>query len=306
MNGLIECIPNFSEGRNLDTINKLANIIKKNHGVMLLDYSYDYDHNRSVYTFVGKVETVEEVMFNLAKYAKDTIDLRSHQGIHPRMGAVDVIPFVALDNKLLDQTILMSKRLAKRIANDLNIPTYLYEKSAINSYHKNLQDLRSGQFEGLYEKQKDPKWHPDNGIGFNETAGVCAIGVRDPLIAYNIVLDNNDLDLAKRIASHLREANGGLPRLKALGLRLDSIQKVQISFNLCDYHKTGIMDVYNAVKEICIKQGINILYSELIGLMPLDSTKNVNFEEIKLKDFDLEKQVIENRIKNLERGKDEF
>ena len=306
MNGLIECIPNISEGRNLNIINELADLVKNTKGVLLLDYSNDVDHNRSVYTIVGNINAIEELIFRFIKNASEAIDLNKHRGVHPRMGAVDVCPFVCLDKSLLDEAIAMSKRLAKTVAESLCIPTYLYELSSISPYHKNLADLRRGQFEGLSKKQLDPKWAPDYGTGFHKTAGVVAMGVRKPLIAYNIILDSNDLDAAKRIASKIREKNGGLKSVKALGLYLESSGKAQVSFNLCNYQDTGIMDVFNAVKKLAAKEGINILYSELIGLMPKDATKDIDFVKIKLKDFDLDKQVIEYRIKSLEEGKHEF
>ena len=306
MNGLIECIPNVSEGRNLNIINELADLVKNTKGVLLLDYSNDVDHNRSVYTIVGKIGAMEEVMFKFIKRASELIDLNHHQGIHPRMGAVDVCPFVCLDKSLLDDAISMSKRLAKKVAEQLKIPTYLYELSCINPYHKNLADLRKGEFEGLAKKQQDPKWTPDFGTGYHKTAGVCVIGVRNPLIAYNVILDTNNLDVAKRIASKIREKNGGLKSVKALGLMLASTGKSQVSMNLCNYLDTGVMEVFNAIKNLANKENINILYSELIGLMPLDATKNIDFKEIKLKDFDLDRQVIEYRIESLKEGKHEF
>ena len=306
MNGLIECIPNVSEGRNLNIINELADLVKATNGVLLLDYSNDVDHNRSVYTIVGKIGAMEEVMFKFIKRASELIDLNHHQGIHPRMGAVDVCPFVCLDKSLLDDAISMSKRLAKKVAESLSIPTYLYELSCINPSHKNLADLRKGEFEGLAKKQQDPKWAPDFGTGYHKTAGVCVIGVRNPLIAYNVVLDTSNLDVAKRIASKIREKNGGLKSVKALGLMLASTGKSQVSMNLCNYLDTGVMEVFNAIKNLAYKENINILYSELIGLMPLDATKNIDFKEIKLKDFDLDRQVIEYRIESLKEGKHEF
>ena len=306
MNGLIECIPNVSEGRNLNIINELADLVKATNGVLLLDCSNDVDHNRSVYTIVGKIGAMEEVMFKFIKRASELIDLNHHQGIHPRMGAVDVCPFVCLDKSLLDDAISMSKRLAKKVAESLSIPTYLYELSCINPSHKNLADLRKGEFEGLAKKQQDPKWAPDFGTGYHKTAGVCVIGVRNPLIAYNVILDTNNLDVAKRISSKIREKNGGLKSVKALGLMLASTGKSQVSMNLCNYLDTGVMEVFNAIKNLAYKENINILYSELIGLMPLDATKNIDFKEIKLKDFDLDRQVIEYRIESLKEGKHEF
>lgn len=306
MEGLIECIPNFSEGRDLNKINCLLDVIKLHKKIMLLDYSYDYDHNRLVITMAGKVSEIKDVMFDLIKEASILIDLNNHHGVHPRMGAVDVVPFVALDENLKDEAIKMSRALAHDVADNLGIPTYLYEDSCILEEHKNLQDLRKGEFEGLAKKQEDPKYLPDFGTGYHKTAGVCAIGVRGPLIAYNVVLDSSDLKLAKRIAKTIRESSGGLPRLKAIGVKLDSIGKVQVSMNLCDYHQTGIMDAYKIVCKLAKMENVNVLYSELVGLMPLDAIKTVDFEEIKLKDYDLDKQVIEYRIKNIKDEKNEF
>ena len=306
MNGLIECIPNFSEGRDLNKINRLVNIVKAHKSIMLLDYSYDYDHNRLVITMAGGVNDIKDVMFDLIKEASILIDLNYHNGVHPRMGAVDVVPFVALDESLKDEAIKMSRTLAHDVADRLKIPTYLYEDSCILEEHKNLQDLRKGEFEGLAKKQEDPKFSPDFGTGYHKSAGVCAIGVRKPLIAYNVVLDSSDLKLAKRIAKTIREASGGLPRLKAIGLMLNSIGKVQVSMNLCDYHQTGIMDAFRIVRKLAKMENVDVLYSELIGLMPLEAIKTIDFEEIKLKDYDLDKQVIEYRIKNIKDKKNEF
>ena len=301
MNGLIECIPNFSEGRNLDKINQLVEVVKMHPDVMLLDYSADYDHNRSVFTIASSIDGIYNVMFDLIKKAMEIIDLNHHQGVHPRMGAVDVVPFVALDEALKDEAIKMSRRLAKEVSEKLGLPTYLYEDSCLKEAHRNLQDLRRGQFEGLSQKQKDPNYIPDFGSSYHKTAGVCAIGVRKPLIAYNVILKSDDLALAKRIAYVIREKNGGLPRLKALGLKLDSINRVQVSMNLCDYTQTSIMDAFNIIKKLAKIDKVDIDYSELIGLMPKDAIKDIDFKKIKLKDLDLEKQVIENRIKNLTR-----
>ena len=306
MDGLIECIPNFSEGRDINKVKRLIDVVKEHDGIMLLDYSSDYDHNRTVISMAGSIDDIKKVMYDLIKEAIKLIDLNTHQGVHPRMGAIDVVPFVALDDKLKDEAVVMSRVLAKEVAEGLKLPTYLYELSCITNEHRNLQDLRRGEFEGLKEKQKDPKFAPDFGTGYHKTAGVCAIGVRDPLIAYNVILESNDLGLAKRIAKTIREANGGLPRLKAIGVKLDSIGKVQISMNLCDYRQTGVMDAFRIVKKLAKMENVDVLYSELVGLMPIDAIKTIDFEEIKLKDYNLDKQVIEYRIKNIKEGNYEF
>ena len=300
MKKLIECIPNFSEGRNEDTLNRLASLFKSEKGIMLLDYSSDYDHNRSVYTIVGNVRKMEKVMFKATSLALQLIDLRKHQGVHPRMGAIDVMPFVALNEKDHDKAVAMSRRLAKKIASRLSLPVYLYEDSCICESHRHLQDLRRGEFEGLKEKQTNPIWKPDFGKAYHETGGVVAIGVRKPLIAYNIVLDSNDLKQAKKIASMLRENGGLLKGVKAIGVELKTINKVQLSFNICNYHQTSIMDVYKNAEILCKERNINILYSEIIGLISLDASKAIDYDYIKIKDEKMKTQIIEYRIDELE------
>ena len=218
MNPIVECIPNFSEGRSQEIVEAIAETIRAVEGVRLLDYSPDYSHNRSVFTFIGNPAAVKEAAFNSCKKAAELIDMTKHKGEHPRMGATDVIPFVPVKDISVEECIKLSRELGERIASELSIPVFLYEDSATQPERKNLATIRKGQFEGMAEKIKDPKWAPDFGKQkIHPTAGVVAVGTRMPLIAYNINLDTSNIKIANKIARLIRESSGGLKMLEQLG-----------------------------------------------------------------------------------------
>jgi glutamate formiminotransferase len=269
MNEIIECIPNVSEGRNQDVINKIIENLKQT-GVKILDVSRDPDHNRTVITFVGDKSSVLEGAFAVAKSAVELIDLRKHKGTHPRMGAVDVIPFVPIKGITMDETVELSKTLAKRIGEELKVPVYLYAESATKEERRSLPNIRQGEFEGFFEKIKDPNWAPDFGPNeVHETAGVTAVGAREFLIAYNIYLNTKDVSIAEKIAKSIRESSGGLRFIQAKGMYIEEKGMAQVSMNVLNYKKAPLYRVFEIVKMEAERYGVSVVESELVGLMPL-------------------------------------
>jgi len=269
MNEIIECIPNVSEGRNQDVINKIIENLKQT-GVKILDVSSDPDHNRTVITFVGDKSSVLEGAFAVAKSAVELIDLRKHKGTHPRMGAVDVIPFVPIKGITMDETVELSKILAKRIGEELKVPVYLYAESATKEERRSLPNIRQGEFEGFFEKIKDPNWAPDFGPNeVHETAGVTAVGAREFLIAYNIYLNTKDVSIAEKIAKSIRESSGGLRFIQAKGMYIEEKGMAQVSMNVLNYKKAPLYRVFEIVKMEAERYGVSVVESELVGLMPL-------------------------------------
>ncbi len=271
MKEIIECVPNVSEGRDKSKIKEIITNLEKT-GVKILDYSSDPDHNRSVITFVGDRNTVKEGAFQVAKDAVRLIDLRTHKGTHPRMGAVDVIPFIPVKNVSMKDCVGISREVGKRIAEELKVPVYLYAESATSPERVKLPNIRKGEFEGFFEKIKDPNWKPDFGEPVvHPTAGVTAVGAREFLIAYNINLDTKDLKIAKKIARSIRESSGGLRYVQAKGMELKEKGCVQVSMNILNYKKAPLYRIFEIVKMEAARYGVNILESELIGLMPMDA-----------------------------------
>lgn len=269
---LIECIPNFSEGRRPEVIDEIAEAISATDGVQLLDVQSDATHNRSVVTFVGHEGPVAEAAFRGIETAAALIDLNDHQGAHPRFGAADVVPFVPLSSEHMPVCVEVARVLARRVAVDLEIPAFLYEDAARVPEHRNLAAVRGKGFEELREViASDPARRPDEGPSrVHPTAGAVAVGARFPLIAFNVNLDSGDLELAKRIAGEIRERDGGLPRVKAIGLALDD-GAVQVSMNLTDYRETSMADVVAAIAERAAAAGVAIRESEVVGLLPQDA-----------------------------------
>ena len=269
MEEIIECVPNISEGRRKEVIDEIIKNLRST-GVKILDYSSDPDHNRSVITFVGDRETVKKGALQVARDAARLIDLTKHHGTHPRMGAVDVIPFIPIKNATMKDCIEISKEVGKEIAEELHIPVYLYAESAITPERKKLPNIRKGEFEGFFEKIKQPEWAPDFGERkVHPTAGVTAVGAREFLIAYNINLATTDLSIAKKIARSIRESSGGLQYIQAKGMELKDKGCVQVSMNILNYKKAPLYRVFEIVKMEAARYGVNILKSELIGLMPM-------------------------------------
>ncbi|MCD7828128.1 MAG: glutamate formimidoyltransferase [Clostridiales bacterium] len=293
---IVECVPNISEGRNENTVKECVNAVASVPGVTVLNYTSDPDHNRSVITFIGSPDGVIEAAVRLCKTASELIDLRTHSGEHPRMGAVDVIPFIPVKNATEEEVIDVSKRAAEQIWNRASIPVYLYEKSASAPHRENLADVRRGEFEGLSEKTKDPLWQPDFGSGFHESAGVSIVGARDFLIAYNLNLSTDNVDIAKKIAKAVRNSSGGLGCVKALGIMLKEKNCAQVSVNVTDFNITPLYRVNELVKAEAKRWGVHITSTELIGLAPMKALIDSAEYYLQIEDFDFDTQVLENHL----------
>lgn len=294
---IIECIPNVSEGRRADLVEKIASAVRQTPGVRLLDYSSDASHNRSVLTFVGDFDAVKQATLTLFETAISLIDLRTHRGEHPRLGAVDVVPFVPIEGATMDQCVALAKDVAAKVAERFGIPVFLYEEASTNPARKNLEDIRRGEFEGLSEKMGGPNWIPDFGPRQpHVSAGASVIGARMPLIAYNINLNTNRLDVAKQIASAIRHSSGGLRYVKAAGFMLEDRNIAQVSMNLTDYQKTPIFRVFEIVKREAERYGVSILESEIVGLVPAAALVSAAEFYLQLERFGPD-QVLENKLK---------
>ena len=267
---LVECVPNFSEGRSTETLRAIGDAIRSVEGVGLLDQSADVDHHRSVFTFAGEPEAVSEAAFRAAAVAVERIDLRSHSGVHPRMGAIDVIPFVPLGETTPPECVSLAERTAQRLWDELRVPSYLYGLAARREDRRRLEDLRRGGFEELSELLPDDvERRPDiGGPALHPTAGASAVGVRKFLIAYNVELAKADLKIAREIARRVRESSGGLPAVKALGLALGGRNHTQVSMNLTDFERTPPHAALEAIRQEARKLGVEITGAELIGLIP--------------------------------------
>ncbi len=293
---IIQCVPNFSEGRNKDTIEKIVEEVRKMEEVKLLDYSPDKDHNRCVVTFIGEPEKVIEAAFNACKVAAELIDMSKHNGEHPRMGSTDVIPLIPISDVTMEECIGYSEELGKRIGEELDIPIFLYEKSASEPYRENLAEVRRGQYEGMSEKLKDEKWNPDFGPNkLNVKAGVTAVGARMPLVAFNVNLDTDNLDIAKRIAKGVRGSSGGYRYCKGLGIEIKERNIVQVSMNMVDYTKTPLYRVFDTIEREANRYGVNVIGSEIIGLLPMNALIDVADYYLKIEKFDYS-QILENRM----------
>ena len=265
----IECVPNISEGRRPDVINALADTLRGVTGLRVLDVQSDATHNRSVFTLAGTAEGLAAGIPKLFEGAIAAIDLRRHTGEHPRMGAVDVVPFIPIDGVTMAECVALAKAIAADVATRYQLPVYLYEDASTNAARKNLEDIRRGEFEGLAAKMTQPAWAPDFGPAVpHATAGASVIGARMPLIAYNINLATNRLDVAKKIASAIRMSSGGLRFVKAMGIPLEDRGIVQVSMNLTNYEKTPIYRVFDLVKREAERYGVQVLESEIVGLVP--------------------------------------
>lgn len=297
MDKIVECIPNFSEGKSKKIIDEIAREIKKVKGVKLLDVESDADHNRSVATFIGGPEAAGEAAFLATKKAAKLIDLNKHKGEHPRIGATDVIPFVPISNVTMEECVELARKVGKRIADELNIPVYLYEEAALRSECKNLADIRRGEYEGLrMEVEKNPSRKPDYGPAkLHPTAGATVVGAREPLIAFNINLGTDDIEIARSIAKIVRFSSGGLKCVKAKGFEIKKRGIVQVSINLTNYKETPIFSVYELVKSEAYKYGVPVVGCEIIGLVPLDAMVDVANFYLKLENFRKE-QILETRL----------
>lgn len=292
----MECVPNFSEGRDLEKIDKIVSPFRARQGVKLLDYSNDEDHNRLVVTVVGEPEALKEAVIEAIGVAVKLIDLNHHQGQHPRMGAADVVPFIPIKGCTMDEAIALSKEVGARVAEAYNLPVFLYEKSASAPHRENLAAIRKGEFEGMAEKIHQPEWKPDFGPAERHpTAGTVAIGARMPLVAYNINLDTPSLEIAHGIAKKVRFIGGGLRFCKAMGVELKERGITQVSMNLTDYSKTAIYCAHEMVRFEARRYGVNIVGSEIIGLVPMEALIDTAAYYLGLENFSMQ-QVLESRI----------
>jgi glutamate formiminotransferase len=293
---LIECVPNVSEGRREDIIAALATTIER-PGVHLLDQSSDSSHNRTVYTFVGEPGALQEAVLHLYTTAVASIDLRHHDGVHPRIGAVDVVPFVPLQGATMEECVSLAKSTAALVAERLRVPVFLYEEAAATDERRNLAEVRRGGLNGLVHRMQQAAWRPDFGPDRpHPTAGATAIGARPILIAYNVNLASNRLGVAKRIAAAIRASGGGLSHVKAMGVQLED-QIVQVSMNLTDYRETSMLTVFDAVAREAAVDGVRVLESEIVGLVPADALPPDPRKRLKLREADLDR-VLERRLES--------
>jgi glutamate formiminotransferase/formiminotetrahydrofolate cyclodeaminase len=297
MTTLVECVPNFSEGRDAAKVDALAAAITAVNGATILDREMDADHNRAVITFVAPRETVVEAAFQSVKKAVELIDLTVHSGAHPRLGAADVIPFVPLEGVTLDDCVTLARELGQRIWRELHVPVYLYEAAAQRPERKNLENVRRGQFEGVRDEiATNPERLPDFGEArLHATAGACIVGARKFLIAYNVNLDTPDVAIAKQIAKKVRASSGGLPCVKGMGVELKARNLAQVSMNLTDFETTPVAAAFEAVKQEAAALGVGIVGSEIIGLIPKRALEDVAASYLKVENFS-PAMIVENRL----------
>ena len=293
---IMECVPNFSEGRDKEKIEKIVNPFRTREGVKLLNYSNDEDHNRLVVTVVGEPEPLREAVLEAVGIAVELIDLTKHTGQHPRMGAVDVIPFIPIKNVTAEDADALAKEVGRTIGEKYGVPVFLYEKSATAPHRENLAKIRKGEFEGMAEKIKQPEWKPDFGPAERPpTAGTVAIGARMPLVAYNVNLNTNDLSIADAIAKKVRFLGGGLRFCKAMGVELTDRGIVQVSMNLTDFTKTAVYRAHEMVRMEAARYGVSVVGSEVIGLVPMQALIDCAEYYLGIENFSMD-QILESRI----------
>lgn len=294
---IIESVPNISEGRNMKVVEACVDAVRNTKGCTLMDYSSDASHNRTVITYMGSPEAVEEASVALAKIAAELIDLTKHEGEHPRMGAVDVMPFIPIKGATTDDCVELSKKVGERITKEADIPVFLYESSASAPHRQNLAAIRKGQFEGMAEKVMEEEWEPDfGGRRIHPTAGVVAVGARPPLIAFNINLSTSDITIANNIAKIIRRSSGGLEAVKAIGVMLEERNTAQVSINMTDYTKTPLYRVLELVRAEAKRYGVNVIGTELIGLCPMQAMFDSAEYYLQIEEFDSKVQIIENHL----------
>jgi len=294
---IIECVPNISEGRRPEVVERVVARVRQVAGVRVLDYSSDPSHNRSVLTLAGEATPLKEAVLALFEAVVPEIDLRTHSGEHPRLGAVDVVPFVPIEGVTIEECVALAKETAAEVARRFHVPIYLYEDASTNPSRKNLEDIRRGEFEGLAAKMASPGWAADYGPSTpHPSAGATVIGARMPLIAYNINLATDRLDVARKIAAAVRHSSGGFRYVKAMGVRLEDRGIVQVSMNLTNYEKTPMFRVFEAVKSEAARYGVTILESEIIGLVPAAALHGTAEHFLQIADFK-PNQVLETRLR---------
>ncbi len=295
-NPLVECVPNVSEGRDLRAIRAISDVVRGVPGVTLADVHADPDHHRSVFTFLGPPPAVEQASLALASAVLAQVDMGGHHGIHPRLGALDVLPFIPLREVTMGAATAMARRVAHAIAAAHALPVYLYGAAATRPERRVVRDIRRGEYEGLAARLTDPAWQPDAGPGvFVPRSGAVMVGARDVLVAYNVWLGSRDLGAARDIARAIRESSGGLPAVQALGLPLEQRGRVQVSINLVDYRRTGIDQVFDAVVAHATRRGIPIDRAEMVGLAPRAAFAGRSPETVGMPDFK-ESQYLEHYL----------
>ncbi|MDM8526259.1 glutamate formimidoyltransferase [Desulfococcaceae bacterium HSG8] len=293
---IIECVPNFSEGISRDKIEKIVSPFRGKKGLRLLDYQQDADHNRMVVTVIGEPEPLKHAVIEAMGVAIASIDMKKHEGQHPRMGAVDVVPFIPIRNITMAETIDISKNVAKEAAEKYQLPIFLYERSASGNERQNLAEIRKGQFEGMAEKIKSPGWKPDFGpLEIHPTAGVTAVGARMPLVAYNVNLGTDNLEIANDIAKKVRYISGGLRYCKGIGIELKERNIVQVSMNMTDFTKTAIYRAFELIRTEAKRYGVSVVGSEIIGLVPMEALTETAAYYLGLENFSAD-QVLEYRM----------
>ena len=292
----IESVPNFSEGRDLKKVERIVDSFRAKPGVKLLDYSTDPDHNRCVVTVLGQPEPLKRAMVEAIGTAVELIDMTRHEGQHPRIGCVDVIPFIPVRDCTIQEADQLAREIAQEAALLYGQPFYLYEKSATAPHRVDLANIRKGQFEGLAEKMKDPLWKPDFGPDtIHPTGGTTAIGARMPLICFNINLDTPNVEIASAIAKTIRNMNGGFRYCKAMGVHLEDRNLAQVSMNLTDFTQSAMYRVFETVKMEARRYGVNVLGSEIVGLVPQQALLDCAAYYLQLEGFNGD-QVLENRL----------
>lgn len=293
---LIQSIPNFSEGRDLKKVEQIVDAFRAKPGVKLLDYSTDPDHNRCVVTVIGQPEPLKQAMIQAIGTAVDLIDMTRHEGQHPRIGCVDVIPFIPVRNCTIQDADRLAREVAQQAAQQFGLPFYLYEKSATAPHRVDLSNIRKGQFEGLSEKMKDPLWKPDFGPDtIHPTGGATAIGARMPLVYFNINLDTPNVEIARQIARRIRNIGGGLHYVKAMGIALEERNLAQVTINLTDYTKSSMYSTFEMVKMEARRYGVRVIGSEVVGIVPMQALLDCAEYYLQIEDFSVN-QVLESHL----------
>ena len=293
---IVQCVPNFSEGRDLEKIEKIVQPLRGKEGVKLLNYEADKNYNRLVVTVIGEPTKVKNAILESIGVATDLIDMNKHKGQHSRFGATDVCPFIPIKDMTMDDAINLARELGNEVASKYNIPVFLYESAATNPERVNLATVRKGEYEGLDEKFKDSNWLPDFGDSKkHKTAGAIAVGARRPLIAYYINLDTENIEIASKIAKTIRHSSGGYRFIKAGPVEVPERKMTQVTMNLTDYTKTSIYRAFEAVKMEARRYGVNVIGSEIVGLCPMEALIDVAEYYLGLENFDLDK-VLETNL----------
>ena len=297
---IIECVPNVSDGRRPEVVDEAVAALKRTPGLRVLDVQSDRDHNRSVLTLAGDEAALRSAVPELFAVALRRIDLRTHRGEHPRLGAVDVVPFIPIEGATMADCVSLAREVGQAVAERFGIPVFLYEEAASSPHRRNLEDVRRGQFEGLAEKMRDPRWAPDFGPPApHASAGASVIGARMPLIAYNINLGTADLEVARRIAKAIRHSSGGYRFVKAMAVMLKERNLAQVSINMTDFKKTPLFRVFETVKAEAARHGVPVVGSEIVGLVPAEALIETAEHFLRLERFD-PTQVLERRIREAE------